>query len=174
MTSETETHESWMRVALEMARTAEALGEVPVGAVLVGPGGEIARGHNAPVSDHDPTAHAEIKVLREAGRRLGNYRLPGTTLYVTVEPCTMCAGALVHARVETVVFGAREPKTGALVSRVHADGGSLLAGLNHSLILVEGVLEAECAERMTGFFDARRRTGRTPDKSARTELDEAK
>lgn len=160
MTSDTATHESWMRIALESARTAEALGEVPVGAVLVGPDGEIARGHNAPISQSDPTAHAEINVLREAGRRLKNYRLPGTTLYVTVEPCTMCAGALIHARVEKVVFGAREPKTGAMVSRVQADGSSLLAGLNHSLILVEGVLEAECAERMTRFFDSRRQRRR--------------
>lgn len=149
-------HEDWMRVALALADEAAAAGEVPVGAVLVGPEGEIARGHNAPVSRHDPTAHAEITVLREAGRTLGNYRLPGTTLYVTVEPCTMCAGALVHARVQTVVFGAREPKGGALVSRRLTDGSGMLDGLNHRLQIVEGVLEAECAGRLSRFFDTRR------------------
>jgi tRNA(adenine34) deaminase len=145
-----------MRVALEVADEAEQRHEVPVGAVLVGPEGEIARGSNAPISLHDPTAHAEINVLREAGRRIGNYRLPGTTLYVTVEPCTMCAGALVHARVARVVFGAREPKGGALVSRASADGRGVLAGLNHSFDVVEGVLGDECAEKLSRFFDRRR------------------
>lgn len=159
-----EEHERWMRVALTMAEKAESTGEVPVGAVLVGPQGEIARGHNAPLGRHDPTAHAEVNVLREAGRKLGNYRLPGTTLYVTVEPCTMCAGALIHARIETVVFGTREPKTGALVSRLQSDGSGILEGLNHRLAIVEGVLESECALQLKRFFTARRtRSSAPPD-----------
>ena len=150
-------HEDWMLVALAMADEAAAAGEVPVGAVLVSDRGEeLARGCNSPVGLVDPTAHAEIVALRAAARSVGNYRLPGTTLYVTVEPCTMCAGAIVHARVATVVFGAREPKGGALVSRVSADGSSLLAGLNHRFEIVEGVLADACAERLQAFFAARR------------------
>ncbi|MGD8416336.1 MAG: tRNA adenosine(34) deaminase TadA [Pseudomonadales bacterium] len=149
-------HEHWMSLALEMADAAAAAGEVPVGAVLVGKGVEMARGSNRPIGTCDPTAHAEIVALREAGKRQRNYRFPGTTLYVTVEPCTMCAGALVHARVQMVVFGVREPKGGALVSRRCQDGKSVLDGLNHRLTVVEGVLEAECARRLTEFFGARR------------------
>lgn len=149
-------HEYWMREALGMADAAQRLGEVPVGAVLVGPDGELARGFNRPIATHDPTAHAEIIVLREAGARLGNYRLAGTTLYVTVEPCTMCAGALIHARVARVIFGAREPKGGALVSRSLGDGVGILDGLNHKLEVVEGVLAEQCAEKLSRFFDARR------------------
>ena len=149
-------HESWMREALKMADEAERLGEVPVGAVLVGPEGELARGFNRPIATHDPTAHAEINVLRQAGERLGNYRLSGTRLYVTVEPCTMCAGALVHARVAEVVFGAREPKGGALVSRAASDGCGILDGLNHTFSFIEGVLAEECAAKLSRFFDARR------------------
>jgi tRNA(adenine34) deaminase len=157
MAAEPDAHEHWMRVALDMAAEAERMGEVPVGAVLVGPDGEeIARGCNAPLASHDPTAHAEIAVLRAAGKQLRNYRLPGTTLYVTVEPCTMCAGALVHARVATVVFGAREPKGGALVSRTRDDGYGVLHGLNHSLTVVEGVLAVECGMRLSRFFEERR------------------
>ena len=120
------------------------------------PDGELARGFNQPISGNDPTAHAEIVALREAGSRLGNYRLTGTTLYVTVEPCTMCAGALIHARVGLVVFGAREPKGGALVSRSAADGTGIVDGLNHKLEIIEGVLAKECAARLSRFFDARR------------------
>ena len=108
------------------------------------------------MSTLDPTAHAEIAVLRAAGKKLGNYRLPGTTLYVTVEPCTMCAGALVHARVQTLVFGAREPKGGALVSRSRGDGSGILDGLNHNLAVIEGVLAQECGARLSRFFDTRR------------------
>ncbi|MEJ2089971.1 MAG: tRNA adenosine(34) deaminase TadA [Gammaproteobacteria bacterium] len=144
-------HEGWMRVAIEMAARAEAAGEVPVGAVLVGADGEIARGRNRSIGDCDPTAHAEIVVLREAGARQRNHRLPGTTLYVTVEPCTMCAGAVVHARIGPVVFGAREPKGGALVTRP-----GLLKGLNHEVEIVEGVLGEECGHLLTRFFEARR------------------
>lgn len=154
MTAGRSEHEHWMREALSMADEAERLGEVPVGAVLVGPEGELARGCNRPIAASDPTAHAEINVLREAGARLGNYRLSNTTLYVTVEPCTMCAGALIHARVAVVVFGAREPKGGALVSR--AAGAGLLDGLNHKLRVVEGVLAEECAAKLSRFFEARR------------------
>lgn len=149
-------HERWMREALKMADEAEQLGEVPVGAVLVGAEGELARSFNRPIATHDPTAHAEINVLREAGAKLGNYRLSGTTLYVTVEPCTMCAGALIHARVAEVVFGAREPKGGALLSRAASDGGGILDGLNHKLMVTEGVLAGECASKLSRFFDARR------------------
>jgi tRNA(adenine34) deaminase len=145
-----------MRIALVMADEAQSRGEVPVGAVLVGTDGEIARACNTPVVSSDPTAHAEINVLRAAGQKLGNYRLPGTTLYVTVEPCTMCAGALVHARVDTVVFGAREPKGGALVSRVLNDGRTGLEGLNHTFSVIEGVLADECGARLSRFFSARR------------------
>ena len=156
MTDSRTDHEYWMRIALEMAEQAEKRGEVPVGAVLVGPDGELARGFNNPIESHDPTAHAEINVLREAAGRLGNYRLTGTRIYVTVEPCTMCAGALIHARVAEVVFGAREPKGGALISRTDGNGGDILAGLNHRLSVVEGVLAEECAGKLSRFFDARR------------------
>lgn len=149
-------HAHWMREALLMADEAERLGEVPVGAVLIGPEGELARGFNKPIATHDPTAHAEINVLRAAGTRQKNYRLSGTTLYVTVEPCTMCAGALIHARVAQVVFGAREPKGGALVSRGGGEGEGILAGLNHRLTVVEGVLAEECAEKLSRFFEGRR------------------
>ncbi len=145
-------HTFWMRRALELADAAALAGEVPIGAVLIGDAGEIGCGSNAPIGLADPTAHAEVLAIRAAAERLGNYRLPGTTLYVTVEPCTMCAGALIHARVETLVFGAREPKGGAIVSR----GTDLLAGLNHRLNVVEGVLAEACSQRLTDFFAAKR------------------
>jgi tRNA(adenine34) deaminase len=154
MTPEPIGHEHWMRIALAQADLAAGAGEVPVGAVLVGSEGELSRAGNAPLATHDPSAHAEILALRAAGRKRGNYRLPGTTLYVTVEPCTMCTGALVHARVTTLVFGVREPKGGAVVSRA-----GVLDGLNHRFDVVEGVLEAECRERLTEFFLARRERG---------------
>ncbi|MEM8767366.1 MAG: tRNA adenosine(34) deaminase TadA [Pseudomonadota bacterium] len=153
----TSEHEGWMLEALALADQAEAAGEVPVGAVLVDSAGKVlGRGQNSPVGSHDPTAHAEILALRAAALATGNYRLPGTTLYVTVEPCTMCAGALIHARVARVVFGAREPKGGAIVSRTLGDGSSPLSGLNHRLEIVEGVLAEACAERLQRFFAARR------------------
>lgn len=152
MTSTAESvHDHWMRIALEMADLAAEAGEVPVGAVLVGESGEISRAYNRPISTSDPTAHAEVVALRLAGERTGNYRLAGTTLYVTVEPCTMCAGAMIHARVGTLVFGAREPKGGAIVSR-----SSILEGLNHEIEVVPGVLEAQCGERLTRFFAGKR------------------
>ena len=144
-----------MRQALACAAEAAASGEVPVGAVLVGADGEVlATAGNAPIASNDPTAHAEIRVLREAAGRVGNYRLPGTTLYVTLEPCPMCTGALVHARVERVVYGAADPKAGAC--------GSVLdlarhPHLNHRLIVEGGLLADESAALLREFFAARRR-----------------
>lgn len=146
--------EQFMRLALREAARAGRAGEVPVGAVLVGPGGEvIARGLNRPVAGHDPTAHAEIVTLRRAARRVGNYRLPGTTLFVTVEPCAMCAGALVQARVARVVFGAADPKAGAArtLFRILDD-----PRLNHRAQVTAGVLASECREMIQKFFRARR------------------
>lgn len=155
--TEVRSHEDWMRVALAMADQAAAAGEVPVGAVLVDAQGEIARGANMPIASHDPTAHAEMVVLRRAGASLANYRLTGTTLYVTVEPCTMCAGAIVHARIETLVYGAREPKGGAFASRASRSGSAgILDGLNHQPKVIEGVLAAECSNRLSRFFTMRR------------------
>lgn len=142
-----------MRLALAQAAEGQAAGEVPVGAVVV-VGEEVAgAGFNHPITSHDPTAHAEIVALRAAARRLGNYRLTGATMYVTVEPCLMCVGAMVHARVGRVVFGAPEPKAGALVSMTRAHE---LPGLNHRLDVVGGVLEADCRDVMQSFFRARR------------------
>ncbi len=148
-------HERWMQVALAEARLAAAAGEVPVGAVVVTDGREVGRGHNRPVSAHDPTSHAEIEALRDAAGQMGNYRLPGATLYVTVEPCTMCAGALVHARAERLVFGAREPKAGAVRSAARVLDGE---HLNHRVEVVEGVLAEECGKLIREFF-VRRRNG---------------
>ncbi len=147
------TYEELMRAALAEARQAEALGEVPVGAVLVMDGAIVARGFNHPIAAHDPTAHAEVVTLRAAAQAVGNYRLTGATLCVTVEPCLMCVGALVHARVGTVVYGAPEPKTGALVSTVRA---LEIPGLNHRFEVVGGVLEEECRALLQGFFRERR------------------
>ena len=143
-----------MRLALREAARAGRAGEVPVGAILVNAGGEVvARAHNRPVAASDPTAHAEVVALRRAARRLGNYRLPGTTLYVTVEPCSMCAGALVQARVARVVFGAADPKGGAArtLYRILDD-----PRLNHRAEVVGGVLEDECREIIRRFFRERR------------------
>jgi tRNA(adenine34) deaminase len=142
-----------MEMALEEARRGLAAGEVPIGAVIVVDGRIVARAYNQPISTSDPTAHAEMLVLREAGEAAGNYRLNGATLYVTVEPCLMCVGAIVHARVREVVYGAAEPKTGALVSAVR---GLDLPGLNHRFKVVGGVCENECRELMQAFFKERR------------------
>ena len=147
------TYEELMRAALAEARQAGALGEVPVGAVLAVGGTIVARGFNHPIAAHDPTAHAEIVALRAAAQAVGNYRLTGATLFVTVEPCLMCVGALVHARVGVVVYGAAEPKTGALVSTVRA---LEIPGLNHRFEVVGGVLEEECRALLQGFFRERR------------------
>jgi tRNA(adenine34) deaminase len=146
-------YEALMRRALELAQQAAEDGEVPVGAVVALDGVVIGRGHNAPVGRHDPTAHAEVVAIREAARTLGNYRLTGTTLVVTVEPCLMCVGAMVHARIGTVVFGAPEPKAGALGSTIAAHE---LATLNHRVIAIGGVLEDECRGLMQSFFRTRR------------------
>ncbi|QJA06956.1 tRNA adenosine(34) deaminase TadA [Thermosulfurimonas marina] len=143
-----------MEMALAEARQAAEEGEVPVGAVLVSAEGEIlARAHNRPIALCDPTAHAEILALREGARKLGNYRLLGTTLYVTLEPCPMCAGALVYARVARLVFGARDPRFGACVSlyRLVTD-----PRLNHRLEITEGVLAEDCAALLKEFFRQRR------------------
>jgi tRNA(adenine34) deaminase len=145
--------EFFMRRALELAREAEAAGETPVGAVLVR-GGEIAgQGRNSPIERNDPTAHAEILALREACAAARNYRLPGSTLYVTIEPCVMCAGALVAARVERLVFGARDLRFGGVRSKFRLADTELL---NHRLVVEEGVLGAECSELISKFFERRR------------------
>lgn len=146
----------FMGLALDLAREAGAAGEVPVGALVVLEGEVIGRGFNQPIGRNDPTAHAEIMALRAAATRFGNYRLPGCTLYVTLEPCAMCAGAIMHARVGRVVFGARDPKTGAAGSVVDLFAENRL---NHHTAVAGGVLEAECGGLLSGFFAARR--GRT-------------
>lgn len=143
-----------MRAAIEQAGLGAAAGEVPVGAVVVVGDLIVGWGFNRPIGAVDPTAHAEVVALREAARAVGNYRLTGARLYVTVEPCLMCAGALVHARVGTLVFGAREPKAGAVVSRLRVLEHE---ALNHRVEVVEGVLEAECRGLVQAFFRERRR-----------------
>lgn len=143
----------YMRLALEQAREAGARGEVPVGAVLVRGTEVIARAGNQPIAAHDPTAHAEIVTLRAAGQALGNYRLDDTVLYVTLEPCLMCASAIVHARVRRVVYGAFDPKAGAAGGLIDAFA---LKGLNHRVDVFGGVLEAECGSLLSGFFAATR------------------
>jgi tRNA(adenine34) deaminase len=147
------TDADWMQHALGLAGRAEAAGEVPVGAVLVQGDELIAEGWNRPIGEHDPTAHAEIIVLRAAGQSLGNYRLAGTTLYVTLEPCLMCVGAIVHARVARLVFGAHDPKSGAVSS---VCPGFEMPGLNHRVESSGGILAEECGEQLKRFFQARR------------------
>ncbi len=143
-----------MRRALELAAGAEEAGEVPVGALLVDAQGNlIAEGHNRPITRHDPTAHAEIDCLRRAGEALTNYRFPNTTLYVTLEPCVMCAGAIIHARVQRVVYGAYDPKAGAAGS--HSDV-LVRSGLNHQPLVDGGVLQEECSDMLRTFFRKRR------------------
>lgn len=149
----TDDDDRYMSMALEQAVWAARAGEVPVGAVLVADGAVVAGARNGSIARSDPTAHAEILALREAGRRAGNYRLPGTTLYVTVEPCAMCAGALVHARIARLVYGADDPKSGAIRSlyRIVEDGR-----LNHSMEVCGGVKGDEAAALMQSFFRERR------------------
>ncbi len=145
--------EHWMAEALALARAAQARGEVPVGAIVVKDGAVVGRGGNAPIAGNDPTAHAEIAALRDAGRALGNYRLPGCELFVTIEPCAMCAGAILHARVARVVYGARDPKTGACGSVI-----DLFAEprLNHHATVRGDVRAEECGKLLAGFFGSRR------------------
>lgn len=144
----------WMRHALDLAREGERLGEVPVGAVLVREGVIIAEGWNQPIRSHDPTAHAEIEAIRRAGTDQQNYRLPGSTLYVSLEPCIMCLGAICHARVQRVVFGASDPRRsshGSALALANADF------LNHRVDIQGGLLEAEASALLQGFFRARRK-----------------
>lgn len=147
----------FMREAISLARAAECLGEVPVGAVVVRDGRIVGRGFNSPIGESDPTAHAEIAALRDAARNLGNYRLPGCELFVTLEPCAMCAGAMLHARLARVIYGARDPKTG-----VHGSIVDLFAveRLNHHTTVTGGVLSDECGALLSTFF-AERRARRT-------------
>ncbi len=142
-----------MRLALDEARRALEAGEVPIGALVVWCDEVVGRAFNQPIGRHDPSAHAEILAMREAAQRLGNYRLTGATLYVTLEPCLMCAGALVHARVRSLVFGAPEPKTGAVVSNLQALS---LPHHNHVLTAVGGILEDDCRALIQQFFQSRR------------------
>ena len=144
----------FMLAALDVARKAQAAGEVPVGAVVVNDGEVIATGFNAPISSHDPTAHAEIRALRDAAQRLGNYRLPDCELYVTLEPCAMCVGAMLHARIARLVYGASDPKTGACGSVVDLFAETRL---NHHTQVTGGVLADDAAQLLQQFFAARRR-----------------
>jgi len=145
----------FMKIALEEAESGYRRGEVPVGAVLVREGNILAQAHNSPIANNDPSAHAEMLVLRQAGEKLGNYRLAGTELYVTIEPCIMCAGAIIHARVERVIFGAHDPKCGAVVSLYNILDDKRL---NHQVKVTEGILKEECGEIISRFFKEKRIT----------------
>ncbi|MGD0169079.1 MAG: tRNA adenosine(34) deaminase TadA [Smithella sp.] len=149
------TDHDFMKIALEEAQEAYRRGEVPVGAVLVLEGNILERAHNSPIMRNDPTAHAEILALRQAGEKFGNYRLTGAELYVTLEPCIMCAGAIIQARISRVIFGARDPKCGAAVSLYN-----ILADkrLNHQVEITEGILPEECGEIISRFFQQKRVT----------------
>lgn len=161
--------ERFMRQALALADQAAANGEVPVGALIVKDGLVVGQGCNGPIGGNDPTAHAEIMALRDAGQTLGNYRLPGCTLYVTLEPCAMCAGAILHARLARVVYGARDPKTG-----VHGSILDLFAEerLNHHTTVTEGVLGKECSAHLSAFFAARRQASKAARLQAQGEKEE--
>ena len=145
--------EKWMSYALEQAKKAEKEGEVPVGAILVKNDIILARAHNKPISSNDPTAHAEIQLIRTAGEELKNYRLPGTSLFVTLEPCAMCLGAIMHARIKRVVYGAHDPKTGVCGSSENFMEASCF---NHKIDLASGVLENESKQLLKSFFNSRR------------------
>ena len=146
--------EFFMREAISLAHAAECLGEVPVGAVVVLNGQIVGRGFNSPIGESDPTAHAEIAALRDAARTLGNYRLPGCELFVTLEPCAMCAGAIMHSRISRVIYGARDPKTGVHGSVVDPFG---VERLNHHATVEGGVLAEECSTLLSAFFASRRK-----------------
>jgi tRNA(adenine34) deaminase len=145
--------EAWMRHAIRLAQRAEQQGEVPIGAILVKDGDYIAEGWNRPIATHDPTAHAEIMTIRNAGAALANYRLPETTLYVTLEPCVMCMGAISHARIARLVFGAFDPKRGAVCHALNLTDANFL---NHRISWVGGILESECSDLLIDFFRSRR------------------
>jgi tRNA(adenine34) deaminase len=148
-----ESDEQFMRMAMEAASRAAAMGEVPVGAVVVLDGKVIATGFNQPIASHDPSAHAEMVALREASAVMANYRLPGCELYVTLEPCAMCSGAIMHARLSRVIFGAADPKTGACGSVINLFDNT---SLNHHASVTPGVLAGECGQLLSDFFRARR------------------
>jgi tRNA(adenine34) deaminase len=152
---ETDNDIFWMEKALALAHQAAEKGEVPVGAVIVRDGELLAEGFNQPISSVDPTSHAEIAALRNAAKNTDNYRLSGATLYVTIEPCTMCVGAMIHARIARVVFGAREPRAGAVVSQLQLPE---LQHYNHRMSWSEGVLAEQCGEVISRFFRERRRS----------------
>ena len=153
MSTEPRSDEFWMEEALREAERARVAGEVPVGAVVVHDGRIVGRGSNRPASTHDPTAHAEVIALREAGRALGNYRLEGCSVFVTIEPCAMCAGALMHARVLRLVYGAEDPKAGAVHSVIRVINHERL---NHSMEVTKGVLGGRCRELVQSFFREKR------------------
>lgn len=146
-------HERWMKCAIELANAAGRMNEVPVGAVVVLENEIIGQGHNRSIDARDPSAHAEIVALRAAAAKLKNYRLPGASLYVTIEPCAMCAGAMIQARIKRVVFGARDPKSGAAGSVFNVLDEDVL---NHKCEVISGVLEIECSQLLQAFFQARR------------------
>ncbi|MCQ2031743.1 tRNA adenosine(34) deaminase TadA [Stutzerimonas zhaodongensis] len=150
--------EDFMREALELATQGALLGEVPVGAVLVQDGKIIGRGFNCPISRNDPSAHAEMVAIREAASSLENYRLPGSTLYVTLEPCSMCAGLIVHSRVQRVVYGAKEPKAGVAISRGQFFSQEFL---NHRVLVEGGLMGEACSDMLSSFFRARRHLARS-------------
>ncbi|WP_369177153.1 tRNA adenosine(34) deaminase TadA [Candidatus Thiodubiliella endoseptemdiera] len=147
------TDKEWMTLAIQQAKLAEKIDEVPVGAVLVQDGQLIAQAHNQPIKNNDPTAHAEIQLLRQAGKKLGNYRLPNTTLYVSLEPCTMCLGAMIHARVSRIVFGAYDEKTGVCGSCQDLSKSDCF---NHTIEVEGGILADECRDLLQQFFKHRR------------------
>lgn len=148
------TDAEYMQIALQLAQDAAIAGEVPVGAIVVKNGEIIGRGYNAPITSHDPSAHAEIRALRDAAKHLGNYRLVDCSLYVTLEPCAMCTGAIQHARIAKVIYGANDPKTGACGSVVNLMAE---ARLNHHTEVTSGVLAEQCGAMLSGFFSAKRK-----------------
>jgi tRNA(adenine34) deaminase len=163
MTNSASEHEAFMGRALELAVCAYALGEIPIGAVVVQNGMIVGEGYNRSIIDRDPSAHAEMVAIRQAAQRLANYRLIDCTLYVTVEPCTMCTGLLVHARIQKLVFGAAEPKAGAVQSAMKIGE---LSHLNHNFEVQGGILDTQCAELMSRFFKERRQQHSLLKKSA--------
>lgn len=169
MNEQAERDAAWMRYAMDLAAQGEAAGEVPVGAVIVKDNQVIGEGWNQPISSHDPTAHAEVVAIRMAAQALNNYRLPGCTLYVTLEPCTMCVGALVHARIERLVFGTTEPKAGAIQSQ-----SRLLDShwFNHRVSYQGAVLATECQHQLSYFFQQRRLQLKAQRQENKAQVDE--